>query len=52
MDLFIRTIADKAGQQKFEIQLRDSYISGIETLTEALTIAEAVIEENKQFIEG
>ena len=52
MDLFIRTIADNAGDQKFEIQLRDSYICGIETLAEALTIAEAVIEENRQFIEG
>ncbi|RTZ99799.1 MAG: hypothetical protein DSY90_00445 [Deltaproteobacteria bacterium] len=52
MDLFIRTIADKTGDQKFEIQLRDSYICGIETLAEALKIAEAVIEENRQFIEG
>ena len=52
MDLFIRTVANKEGEQAFEIQLRDSYISGIGTLAEALTIAEEVIEENRQFIEG
>lgn len=51
MDLYLRTIADKDGLQKFEIQLRDSRIGGIETMDEALAIAEEVIEENKLFLE-
>ena len=52
MDMYIRTIADKSGDRKYQIQLRDSYISGIETLEEAVKIAEEVIEENSQFITG
>ena len=50
MDLYIRTIADKDGNQKFEIQLRDSYITGIDTMENAIKIADEVIEENKMFI--
>ena len=46
-----RTLADKSGKLQYLIQLRDSYISGIETLEEAISIAEEVIEENKLFIE-
>ncbi len=52
MDLYIRTIADKDGNQKFEIQLRDSYITGIDSIEEAIKIAEEIIEENKLFIKG
>ena len=33
------------------MKMIDSYISGIETLEEAISIAEEVIEENKLFIE-
>jgi hypothetical protein len=51
MDMYIRTLADKSGELQYLIQLRDSYISGIETLAEAISIAEEVIEENKLFIE-
>ena len=51
MDMYIRTLADKSGKLQYLIQLRDSYISGIETLEEAISIAEEVIEENKLFIE-
>ena len=39
------------GKLQYLIQLRDSYISGIESLEEAISIAEEVIEENKLFIE-
>lgn len=52
MDMFIRSLADKSGKLQYLIQLRDSYISGIETLAEAISIAEEVIEENKLFIES
>ncbi|HHO55012.1 MAG TPA: hypothetical protein ENK21_01370 [Trueperaceae bacterium] len=52
MTLFIRTIADVSGQQKYEIQLRDSYIANIDSLEKAIEIAEEVIVENKMFIEG
>lgn len=52
MDLYIRTVADAQGRQQFEIKLRDSYIRGIDTLEEALRIAEEVILENQLFIEG
>ena len=51
MDMYIRTLADKSGELQYLIQLRDSYISGIETLEEAISIAEEVIEENELFIE-
>jgi hypothetical protein len=51
MSLYIRTIADVSGQQKFEIQLRDSYISGILTLEDAIRIATEIIEENRLFID-
>lgn len=50
MDLYIRTVADKTGKQQFEIKLRDSFIRGIDTLDEAVAIAEEVIQENKLFI--
>jgi hypothetical protein len=40
-----------SGQQKFEIQLRDSYISGILTLEDAIRIATEIIEENRLFID-
>ena len=51
MSLYIRTIADKNGAQKFQIKLRDSYIEGLDSMEEALKVAEEVIEENKLFIE-
>ncbi|MDM8523679.1 hypothetical protein QUF80_09935 [Desulfococcaceae bacterium HSG8] len=51
MNLYIRTIADKEGNQKFEIQLRDSYITGIDSMEEAIKIAGEVIKENKMFIQ-
>ena len=51
MSLYIRTIADKDGSQKFQIKLRDSYIEGLDSMEEALKVAEEVIEENKLFIE-
>jgi hypothetical protein len=51
MDMYIRTLADKSGKLQFLIQLRDSYIRGIDTLAEAISIAEKVIEENELFIE-
>lgn len=37
---------------QYLIQLRDSYIGGIETLEEAVSIAEEVIEENELFIDA
>ncbi len=52
MALFIRTIADVSGKQKYEIQLRDSYIANIDSLEDAIAIAEEVIVENQMFIEG
>ncbi len=52
MDMYIRTVADKNGERTYQIQLRDSYISGIASLEEAVAVAEEVIEENSQFIEG
>ena len=52
MDMYIRTLADKSGKLQYLVQLRDSYIHGIETLEEAISIAEEVIEENKLFIES
>ena len=51
MSLYIRTIADKDGSQKFQIKLRDSYIEGLDSMEEALKVAEEGIEENKLFIE-
>ena len=51
MGFYISTVADARGDQKFEIQFRDSYISGIASLEEAIRIAEEVIVENKLFIE-
>lgn len=51
MSLYIRTIADSEGKQKFEIQLRDSYISGIDELEQAIAIAEEILEENAMFID-
>ncbi len=50
MDLYIRTIADTEGRQSYEIQVRDSYIRGIDSLAEAVRIAEEVIEENELFV--
>ena len=50
MDMYIRTLADKSGKLQYLIQLRDSYNSGIETLEEAISIAEEVIEENQLFV--
>lgn len=51
MDMYINTVAGRQGNLQYEIQLRDSYIRGIETLEEVLAIADEVIEENKLFIE-
>ena len=51
MSLYIRTISDKVGTQKFQIKLRDSYIEGLDSMEEAIAVAEEVIEENKLFIE-
>jgi hypothetical protein len=52
MSLYIRTIADVTGHQTFEIQLRDSYISGIPTLDDAVRVAAEIIEENRLFIDN
>ncbi len=52
MDLYIRTIGSQDGEVKYEIQLRDSYISGIDTLEDALRIAEEIIIENGLFIDA
>ncbi len=51
MSLYIRTVANPEGQQKFEIRLRDCYIRDVPSLEEAIRIVEEVIEENKLFIE-
>jgi hypothetical protein len=52
MDMYFRTLADKSGRLQYLIQIRDSYIHGIETLEEAISIAEEMIEENILFIES
>ena len=51
MDMYIRSHADTSGKLQYLIQLRDSFISDIDTLEEAISIAEEVIEENALFIE-
>ena len=50
MELYIRTIGQPSGELDYEIQFRDSYISGIDTLEEALQIAEEIIVENNNFM--
>ncbi len=50
MSLFINTEADMEGNLSYVIQLRDSRITGIPTLADALRITEEVIEENENFI--
>ncbi len=50
MNLFIRTIGDQEGNIKYEIQLRDSYITNIDTLEKALELAKEIIIENNGFV--
>ena len=50
MNLFIRTTGDQDGNMKYEIQLRDSYITNIDTLETALELAKEIIVENKGFV--
>ena len=52
MNLYIQTVADKAGNLEYFIRLRDSFVrGGITTLEEAIQIAQEIIEENKLFID-
>jgi predicted glycosyl hydrolase (DUF1957 family) len=50
MNLYIRTIGDQDGNVKYEIQLRDSYITNIDSLETALSLAKEIIIENNGFV--
>ena len=50
MSLYIRTTADYGGPVMYEIQLRDSYITNIDTLENAVDIAREIIVENNNFM--
>jgi len=50
MSLFINTEADVEGNLSYAIRLRDSTITGIASLQEAIQVVETVIEENEDFI--
>ncbi len=50
MSLFIGTEADMEGNLSYVIRLRDSAITGIPSLEEAIRVAEEVIAENEGFI--
>lgn len=53
MNLYIRTIADKAGNLEYSIKLRDSHVrGGIFTIQEAVAVAKEIIEENQLFIDN
>ena len=50
MSLFINTESDVDGNLSYTIQLRDSTITGIATLQDAIRVVETVIDENEDFI--
>ncbi|WP_428548629.1 hypothetical protein [Profundibacter sp.] len=50
MSLFINTESDIDGNLSYAIRLRDSTITGIATLKEAIHVVETVIDENEDFI--
>ena len=50
MSLFINTEADVGGNISYNIRLRDSTITGIATLEDAVRVVEEVITENEDFI--
>ncbi len=50
MSLFISTEANMEGDLSYVIRLRDSAITGIPSLAEAIRIVEEVIEDNADFI--
>ena len=50
MSLFINTESDVNGNLSYTIRLRDSSITGIASLSEAIKIVETVIDENEDFI--
>lgn len=50
MSLFISTESDVEGNLSYAIRLRDSSISGIGTLGEAIQLVEEIIDENEDFI--
>jgi len=50
MNLYIRTIGDQHGNVKYELQIRDSYITNIDSLETALRLAADIIVENDGFL--
>jgi hypothetical protein len=50
MSLFINTESDMDGNLSYEIQLRDSAITGIPDLAKAISLVEEIIGENEDFI--
>ncbi len=50
MSLFISTEADVEGNLSYVIRLRESAITGITSLEEAVRIVEEIIDENADFI--
>ncbi len=50
MSLFINTESDVEGNLSYNIRLRDSTITGIATLEDAVRVVEEVIAENEDFI--
>jgi len=50
MSLFINTESDAEGNLSYNIRLRDSTITGIATLEDAVRVVEEVIAENEDFI--
>jgi len=50
MSLFINTESDVDGNLSYAIRLRDSTITGIATLQDAIHVVETVIDENEDFI--
>ncbi len=50
MSLFISTESDVEGNLTYVIRLRDSAITGITSLEEAVRIVEEIIDENADFI--
>ncbi len=50
MSLFINTESDVDGNLSYTIRLRDSSITGIATLQDAIHVVETVIDENEDFI--
>ncbi len=50
MNLYIRTIGDQNGNVKYELQIRDSYITNIDSLQLAVRLAAEIIAENNGFM--